>query len=370
MPIPAPITSAGLAAAVGLILVGTAVPVRAADALETMFKRFVAREQLPGAVLLVSGPSGRRVLTAGVADRKTRAPVVADTRFYVASVGKVPLAVMVLQQAGEGLYALEDKVAPLVADLPRVEKVANLDRASVAQLLNHTSGLPEYFTDAFEAAQAEMPDKVWSPASALRFAAGQPATGRVGTKYEYTNTNYMLLGHVVEQADHGSLAESFQRRIFERAGMGESTVGAEASDPTLAHGYADPEDEGVLQDVSLAAWNSPLGDGALVTTAGDLERFLFAAFRDGKLLLPALLKRMKAPTPLEPTYGFGLSLYEDANGHCLYHSGHVDGFNAEIAYYVEQQTAIVFMTNGEGAVSESVADEAVNKAAAIIIGGE
>ena len=363
-----PTTSLAVLAA--LVLCTAAIPPAQADGLESMFKRYVAKEELPGAVLLVSGPSGRRVLTAGIANRATGAPVTPDTRFYVASVGKVPLAVMVLQQVEEGAYKLGDRVAPMVRDLPAAAKLANLDRATVATLLNHTSGLPEYFSDDFEAAQAKNPKKLWTEAEALAFAAGEPATGGVGAAYEYTNTNYLLLGHVVAGTDHGSLADSFKRRLFDRAGMTGTTVGASASDPTVAHGYADPEGEGKLVDISLMAWNAPFGDGALVTTAGDLERFLFAAFRDNSVLSKAMLQKMKTPTPAEPTYGFGLSLYEDDRGHCLYHSGHVDGFNAEIAYYVEQKTAIVFLTNGDGATEDSVADAAVNKAAEIVFGGQ
>ncbi len=340
-----------------------------ADSLEQMFRHYVAKEHLPGAVLLVSGPSMRRVLTAGVANRETGAPVTPDTRFYVASVGKVPVAVMVLQQIEEGRYHLGDPVGPLVADLPGSDKIANLSRAPVSTLLNHTSGIPEYFDDPFEAATARVPDRVWTAAAALPFAAGLPATGRIGANYEYTNTNYLLLGHVVEHTDGGSLAASFDRRIFKRAGMTATTIGATATDSNLAHGYADPDGTGDLQDVSLANWNSPLGDGAIVTTAADLEHFLFALFRDGGLLSPAMLARMKTPTAIEDDYGFGLQLFEDDNGHCLYHLGHVDGFNAEIAYYVEQKTAIVFLTNGDGATEDSVADEAINQAAKIVIEG-
>ena len=226
------------------------------------------------------------------------------------------------------------------------------------------------FNDAFEAVALRLPNRVWTAATALPFAFDLPATRRVGTKHDYANTNYLLLGHMVERADGGSLADSFKTRIFDRAGLRHTTVGADRSDPTLAHGYADPDGDGQLKDVSLVNWNAPLGDGALVTTAADLEALLFATFRDGRLLSPPLLARMTAPTPSEPTYGLGLELYDDGNGHCLYHSGHVDGFNAEIAYYVEQRTAIVFLTNGDGVSGQSIADEAVNLAATIVIGNK
>lgn len=355
-----------VAGAAVLLVLAAALPARAADRLEAMFRRYMEAEKLPGAVLLVSGPSGRRVLAGGVADLRTGTPVTPDTRFYVASVGKMPLAVMVLQQVEEGRYRLDLPVAPLVSDLPGLERVPNVGRATVTNLLNHTSGIPEYFTDAFEAAAARQPDRVWTAEAALAFAWDQPATGRVGGKHEYTNTNFLLLGHAVARTDGGTLADSFRRRIFQRAGMTATTVGADPADPSLAHGYT--EDGGRLKDVSLVNWNSPLGDGALTTTAADLERFLFATFRDTLLLSPAMLSRMATPSVAEAAYGLGLELYEDDNGHCLYHSGHVDGFNAEIAYYVEQATVIVFLTNGDGVSQKGIADEAISRAAAIVIG--
>ncbi len=325
--------------AIPVLLAGIA-PGQCADRLETMFKRYVAKEQLPGAVLLVSGPAGRRVLVAGVANRETGAPVTPETRFYVASVGKMPIAVMALQQIEESRYRLDSPVAPLVSDLPGAERIANVKQATVSNLLNHTSGIPEYFNDSFSEAADNAPNRVWSPKDALPFAAGLPATGRVGAKYLYTNTNYLLLGDLIAKADGGTLADSFLRRIFRRAGMTSTTVGASPADPSLAHAYADHNETGELEDVSRLGWLVPLGDGPITTTAADMERFLFALFRDGALLSPAMLERMKTPTPQEETYGYGLSLYEDENGHCLYHSGYIEGFNAQVAYYVEQKRPV------------------------------
>ncbi|WP_207456767.1 serine hydrolase domain-containing protein [Azospirillum sp. SYSU D00513] len=345
------------AAAFLTALAGSPAALRA-DPYRTLLDRFLAEEELPGGVLLVSGPGTRSVAAAGVADRRTRAPVTPGTRFYVASVGKMAVAAAVLQMVEEGKLALDAPVAALASGIPGIGRLANARSARLSQLLDHSSGIPDYLTDGFTETSRGDPRRRWTPADALSFALGEPATGKPGAAYEYCNSNFVLLGHIAEAADGAPLEEVLRRRVFARAGMDGSTVGARPDDPRLAHGYADIEDSGREKDVSLLSWNSPLGDGPLVTTAEDLERFLFALFRDGRLLGQQGLRRMSAPSALEPGYGMGLELGKDRWGRWAGHTGSYDGFEAEARYYPDRRTAIVFLTNGNQASDSSILDRA------------
>lgn len=346
------------------LLLAAGGPAAAAD-LQGLLDRFVEREELPGAVLLVSGPSGRQIAVAGMADRERRVPMGADSRFYIASVGKMMTAVAVLQLVGEGRADLDRPVTPLlpaaVADL----RLANLRSATLRNLLDHSSGIPDYITDVFTARSREDPGKRWTALDALAFARGETAEFPVGQASSYSNSNYALLGLLLETADGAPLSDILARRVFAPAGMRDSVVVVDPADRRLAHGYADPAGDGRLRDVSGLSWNSVLGDGPATTTAGDMERFAFALFRDNLLLPASLVRRMIMPSIRDPAYGLGVERGEDRWGTWVGHTGLYDGFEAELWYYVERETVIVLLKNGHQTSDESFTSRVV----AAVFGG-
>ncbi|MBF0269161.1 MAG: beta-lactamase family protein [Alphaproteobacteria bacterium] len=325
-------------------------------AIQKILDGYVEQEDLPGGVLLVSMPGQRILAVSGMADRRRKTPVEADSRFYVASVGKLATATAALQLIEEGKLDENAPVASLVGKLPNIGKLPNAKKAKLGQLLDHTSGIPDYLTDDFAQFYHANTTRL-TPERVLPFAFEEEATGRPGEAHEYSNSNYVLLGAVVAQADGASFESALQKRVLDKAGMRDTTVGATGENVKLAHGYADLEEDGEEVDVSQSAWNSPLGDGPLVTTAGDLERFVFALFRDGKLLKPSTLARMIKPSVHDEEYGLGVQLGESKWGQWVGHDGLEDGFEAEVRYYPERQTAIIFMTNGNAISDESVTDK-------------
>ncbi len=356
-----PMRGWALAAAVllGLALLpipAAAGPAAGSDRLHRLLDRFLADEELDGGILLVSGPDGRRVVVSGIADRRGKRPVTEDTRFYVASVGKMATAVAVLQQVEEGLAALDQPVRALAGDLP-LGRLANAGRARLVNLLDHSSGIPDYLTDAY--AEDEAADRLPRGGALLAYAHGEPATGPVGGHYAYSNSNYVLLGHIASVRDGAPFAQVLQRRVLERAGMAATSVGADPRDRSLAHGY---DGEG---DVSRRSWAATTGDGPLVATAGDLERFVFALFRDGRLLGPAMVRRLQAPSENEEGQGLGVALWTDRWGRGVGHDGHYDGFEADVRYYPGRRTALIFLTNGnqqsDDALLDAVAAELFGK---------
>lgn len=333
----------------------------AADRFQTLLDQTLADEDLTGGVLLVSAPHLRRVVVAGMADRARRTPVTPDSRFYVASTGKMMVAVAVLQLVQEGRLALDARAAPLAAGVPAVSRVPNAAAARVGQLLDHSAGIPDYLTDAFAAATTADPAHRWTAAEALAFTTGLKPTGRAGRSHAYSNSHFVLLGDIVASVDGAPLDAVLARRVFAPAGMTATTVGARPDMAGLAHGYVasdDGEKDSQQEDVSLPSWSSVLGDGPMVTTAGDLERFLFALFRDGALLTPEMLRRMVTPSPHEVAYGLGVTLGEDDWGIWYGHAGSYDGFEADARYYPERKAAIVFLTNGNASADLEIVDAA------------
>ena len=151
-------------------------------------------------------------------------PPPADTHFRIASVTKTMTAAVILQLAQEGKLSLDDPVSKYVPDVP------NGDHITLAQLLEMRSGLYS-FTDAPELATSmdDDPTKVWTPQELLDIAFAQPPNFAPGAEYEYSNTNYVLLGLIVEQLDGQPLATVFEERLFEPLGMTDTLLPAATS---------------------------------------------------------------------------------------------------------------------------------------------
>lgn len=322
-----------------------------AGPVQLFLDKLVVQEKLPGAVLLVSGPLGRELAVSGVANRKTKEAMTPNTRFYIASSGKLVTAVATLQLVQEKRLELPQRVFEQVKGIKGIagpSGLRNIQTVTLGQLLTHRSGLAEYFTDEFEEDAARQPDKRWTVPESLAFAYGHPAQARPGREFSYTNTNYVLLGHVIEQVDQSSYSASVQRRIFDPLGMLATTVGARKSPTGLAHGYR-TQGRGRLEDVSASGWNAITGDGAVVSTALDYEAFLHALFRDAKLLPVKVVAQMcQAPAEApESDYGLGCSIMDTPWGQAWGHNGSISGFNADTWYIPKQGVTVVFFTNGD-----------------------
>lgn len=317
------------------------------DDLQEVLENFIAAEEVSGAVLLVSGPDERWLITAGIADQSSNAPVEPDTRFYAASVGKMPVAAAILALVDNGTLSLNQKIWPLIKDIDGIKRLKNADLVTLAQLLNHTSGLNEYLIDDFADASAENPLKAWSPAEALRFAYDEPAPARPDDTFEYTNTNYVLLGHILAQVK-GSLGAALNSLVFDPADMNNSSVGAGATNHLLARGYVGEN------DVSVQGWNSVLGDGPMVTDIADLEKFTFALMRDGNILSPEMLEKMTTGSAHDSSYGLGMGIDGDEWGEWFGHSGGYDGFEADMRYYPDDELALIYLSNGNQLSEESL----------------
>jgi D-alanyl-D-alanine carboxypeptidase len=336
---------------VWLLVLCLAVPVGAARAqtvdarLQGVLDDFVREQRLPGAVLGVNAPRLDQVAATGVLDRKTGIRVTPQSRFYIASVGKMMTATAILQLVEEGRIRLDQRVSEILSPAGSLARLPNWKSVTVEQLLNHTSGMPDYFDDDYEKAAAKDPRMLVDVERALSPQLGEEPNARPGVEHEYSNTNYALLGLVLERVDHLNLAAVLARRIFVPAGMTATTVGADPSQPGVASGHG-AEGAPSARD-NLIAYGSKLGDGPVTTTAGSLGRFLTALLRDKKLLRPATLQLMITPSRREPSYGLGIQISNTDFGPCYGHSGSVTGFKAEAWYYAARQTAIVFLANGE-----------------------
>ncbi len=308
------------------------------DALQTLLEGFVRNQRLPGAVLRVTGPGIDASLAVG-------RQATTQTQFYIASTGKMATAAAVLQLVDEGRIRLDQRVSEVITPAGRLARIPNWNNVTIEQLLNHSSGMPDYFSDQFEIAAMKNRRLLVDVESALQSLANEAASGPPGRAYEYSNTNFALLGLILQRMDGGSLEASLSRRVFARAGMASSKVGADPSSQGIAS--ANGGRGAASARANLIAYSSLLGDGPVTATAEDMGRFMVALLRDRRMLEAHTLRRMLAPSRHEAGYGLGIERSNTGWGMAYGHSGRVTGFNSDAWYYADRQTAIVFITNGD-----------------------
>jgi D-alanyl-D-alanine carboxypeptidase len=254
---------------------------------------------------------------SGLADKATGLKAGADQRIEVGSQTKMMTATVVLQLAGEGKINLDDAASKyLPAEL--IKDIANAEVATVRQLLQMTSGIASYTditagdgTAVWTRQLLENPDQAFTDDDALNIVRGQPATGAPGAYY-YSNTNYSLLGRIIENVTKEPLAETFEKRIFTPAGMTNSDLVGANAPADLVRGYGTGAD-GKQFDTTAAKWDK-YAEGGVVSTTADMIKYIKALLVDGKLLPAAQLAEMKTflnvQTSPELKFNFGLGLVE------------------------------------------------------------
>ena len=249
----------------------------------------------PGAVLHVSSPElGSWTGAAGLGNTETNTAMRPHDRFRAGSLTKPFISVVVLQLVEEGLFALDD---PMTSVLPEsvTGKFANTDQITVRMLLSHTAGMPEFLELAFPEIMAN-PEKVWTAEEFLDFASTQAPWFAPGELVGYSNTDYTLLGMIIEEATGKSWREEMRERIFEPLNL-ENTLLPDPSDMTIPWDHARGYDDlgGGIMDgteiVNASVVGAP-GGHSMVTNAEDLSRFMDAVLAGKLFQEPGTLTEM------------------------------------------------------------------------------
>ncbi len=231
-------------------------PVAITQALQAGTEALRATVNAPATLLQVDrGPLAVAVAT-GVSDTATNTAAQATQTFEIGSQTKLMTAVAILQLVENGKINLD---APAATYLPAatIAGIANTDTVTVRQLLNMTSGIDNYteVRDAdgiplFVKALLENPDQIFGPEQALDLARGLPALAAPGAEYIYTNTNYALLGQIIEAQTGSTFFDALQKGIFTPAGMADTVRQLGTDDPRLSSYLEDQT--GTLVDVTRA----------------------------------------------------------------------------------------------------------------------
>ncbi|MEV0170698.1 serine hydrolase domain-containing protein [Streptomyces sp. NPDC050803] len=317
-----------LAVPVALALLGltpAASSAPTAPATDAVLPLLVTRGGAPAAALLADEETGTRYQQAGQGIART-------DHFRAGSITKTFIATVVLQLAAEHRLKLSDTVEQHLPGL--VRGAGNDGRAlTLRALLTHTSGLHDYTADTGGTVPV-------TPRQALRIALTHPPYRRSG--FAYSNTNYVLLGLVVEQVTGRSYATEAERRIITPLRLtGTSFPGSRTSLPS-PHGRAHASDGTDVTELDPRVAGAA---GELVSTLADLDRF-YAALLGGELLPPHWLHEMLDTRAAHGTYGMGLFPVKLPCGTTVWgHNGRISGSYVRTAATVDGRRVLTFRVN-------------------------
>jgi D-alanyl-D-alanine carboxypeptidase len=314
----------------------------------------VIEKGMPGIALAVER-DGDLVYSgaAGVASLEDGAPLEATDRFRIYSITKTFTAIIVLQLVDEGILSLEDTVAQVLDD-PAVGRIPNVDIITIRQLLLHTSGIYDYmdetspfWEDAFFGPNADW-SRVWILKELVAYADGDAHEPYFapGEAFHYANTNYILLGMIVEQATGRAFGNELRSRILTPLNL---------TDTFLADGGSIPEGtvngyqvlEGELVNVSSTNLSWAWTAGGIVSTTTDVLRFARAAYT-GELLSPESFAEMVTFGPGDkPGFSWGMGLYQEEtpNGRLVGFDGDGAGFTSYMSRHDEGDVTVVVLAN-------------------------
>ena len=319
-----------------ILLLAAIIAPASAGELDDFVAAQMESSSLPGVAWAVVDGDAVTTGADGTADGER--DVTPDTPFLLGSISKsfTALAIMQLAEADE-----VDLDAPVSRYLPEFEGKPT-GAITLRQLLSHTSGLSTLQGNSTPADTEALPDAI--ARRATWYAQQQPAYAP-GSRYEYSNANYLILGRVIEVVGGMPYADYIQTRILQPLGMEHSYVSGDGKHTALAQGYTPWF--GSMRPTK-ARW-SGLGSapqGGIVSTAGDLALYLHMMTNGEDDILSAAGKaRMLSPaSDASPGYGFGWILNSEEQS--AYHTGLSPGFESIAAMVPAKKRGVVVLTNG------------------------
>ncbi|MDD5496187.1 MAG: serine hydrolase [Candidatus Omnitrophica bacterium] len=298
----------------------------------------IKKYNIPGAVVGVW--HGRRawVYAAGLSDIGTKTAMRPDCRFRIASNTKTFTATVVLQLAAKKKLSLDDKLDKFFPRIP------NSGRITIRQLLNHTSGIYDFVEDKdFEKAYLADPLRKWTPQEEIDIVLKHKPDFAPGEKWKYSNSNYTLLGMIIEKVTGSKIESEVSRRIIKPLGLYHTNfpvtpyIGGRYS-----HGYMD-DGKGGLKDITKISPSIPWAGGAMISNIYDLKRWL-RVLAKGSLIGNAMRKEQQdwVSTGVEGME-FGLGIM-DLKGF-IGHNGEILGFASFMLYSPQRDMTIILFVN-------------------------
>ncbi|GGG91346.1 serine hydrolase [Glycocaulis albus] len=374
-------TPASVAAQTGPQTSASAAAGELESAVDAFARNVLDESQAPGlSIGIARGGETLLVRGYGLANLEHQVEVTGDTVFRIGSVTKQFTAAAILLLAEEGRLSLDDTLDQYFPDFPRSDEV------TIRQLLQHTSGIRNYTSlEGFMGTTAPLDHD--EPRMVAYIANADPLYDfDPGTGWSYSNSGYMLLDYIAERVAGEPLADFLRTRIFDPLGMNHTRMDNAAEIvPGRAQGYdSAPDSPAGFTNTTHLSLTVAAGAGAIRSTPDDLLVWMDALL-DGRVVSQESLEQMLAPARLNDgrlareyledphpalagmDYGFGIMVGERHGHRFIGHGGSINGFNASLMHYPDEEVTIVLLVNTIGpaargapalaeAVFEAVAD--------------
>jgi D-alanyl-D-alanine carboxypeptidase len=316
-----------------------------------------AAGRFAGATLGVAFPDGSVcALATGWNDTTAKTRMRPTDLLLSGSVGKTYVAAVALQLVGEGKLRLDEKISTYIGREPWFSRLPNAPDITVRMLMNHTSGLVRYeLNEKFLRDLTANPDKVWTAAERIAYLLDVPPPFRAGEGWDYSDTNYIVLGLIVERITGRPLNDEIRGRVLQPLGLARTVPSDKREIPGLAQGYAGPNNPFGGFDAMIANGRFAVNPqfewagGGYASTADDLARWMKLLFEGraypDSLVRQAIDGREARQLGQGVRYGLAAIIRQTPLGVTYGHSGFMPGYQTEARYYPGQKFAVAFQFN-------------------------
>ncbi|KOU64477.1 serine hydrolase domain-containing protein [Streptomyces sp. IGB124] len=311
--------------------------------LDGAIRKVMTEAKVPGVIVALSAPGkGTYIRSFGVADKSTGMPMSPGLNMRIGSETKTFTVTALLQLVDEGKVGLDDPIGKYVSGVP------NGDRITLRELAGMRSGLFNYSADEdFGKAFLSDPRRPFTPQQLLGYSFKHPVLFEPNAKFDYSNTNLILLGLVVEKVTGQKLDDYINREVVAAAGLKQTLfpVGAQFPSPH-AQGYTDQTLNG--KTAIATDWNPSWGwaAGAMISNLSDLRSWA-KTVATGTLLKPATQAERLKVVPSLPGAGYGLGIFNVQGW--IGHNGSLPGYQSLTVYLPGPQATLVVLLNTDTA---------------------
>ena len=325
------------------------------DALDAALKKSFEESGAPGVVAAVQTPDYMWIRALGVADRSSEEPMTPEVYHRTGSVTKTFTATLLLKAADEGLLSLDDTIDQYVKGVP------NGDKITLRQMADMTSGIANYSeNEQWDNEQTSDPQRVWKPEELAQVGIKDSPLFEPGTEWHYSNTNYILLGLVLEQVTGKPIGDLYREQIIEPLGL-KNTSFPDPADSSIpephAQGYTLQGQSSGDKPIDATDWSPSEAwtAGAMISTVEDLLLY-GRALGTGKGLLSPEQQSERLDSfvsdvpplnqpPLKGDLAYGIGLGKDHGW--VGHNGEIPGFNTYLFYHPELDAVVAVEVNSD-----------------------
>jgi D-alanyl-D-alanine carboxypeptidase len=326
------------------------------QALQEKLDSIHAAGQFPGATAGIVLADGTSIgIATGLADREANRRMSSADLMLQGSVGKTYAAALAMQLVADGKFAFDDKIEKYLGRETWFSRLPNSKLITIRQLMNHSSGLIRYeFKEQFTKDLTANPNKVWKPEELVAYLFDTEAPFAPGAGWDYSDTNYIVLGMIIERVTGKKYYELVQERILKPLKLTKTVPSDRRAIPGLIQGYAGANNPFGGTDAMIVNGQFAINPqfewtgGGMASTTEDLARWAKHMY-EGRAFPAKMLDEMLngVPAKLGPNskYGLGVIIRPTSFGTSYGHSGFFPGYMTEMFYFPEQKVAVAVQVN-------------------------